>query len=64
MFPNGWDKTHCLRFLEEYGDIHFIGDRTAPGGNDHEIYASERTIGHTVSGPEDTIRIVNEILNG
>jgi phosphomannomutase len=24
------------------------------GGNDYEIFTSERTIGHTVTSPEDT----------
>ena len=54
VFPRGWDKTHCLRFIEQYQTVHFFGDKTDPGGNDHEIYASERTIGHKVSSPEDT----------
>lgn len=30
VFPKGWDKTYCLRFLTEYKDIHFFGDRTMP----------------------------------
>lgn len=54
VFPRGWDKTHCLRFLQDYKSIHFFGDKTDPGGNDHEIYASERTIGHKVVSPDDT----------
>jgi hypothetical protein len=35
-----WDKTYCLKFVEEkkYEEIHFFGDKTAPGGNDHEIF--------------------------
>lgn len=30
VFPNGWDKTYCLRFLkeEDYDEIHFFGDKT------------------------------------
>ena len=28
-FPPGWDKTYCLRFVQEhFGDIHFFGDKT------------------------------------
>ena len=56
VFPTGWDKTFCLRYLEADGftTIHFFGDKTHPGGNDHEIFASEKTIGHTVTSPEDT----------
>ncbi|KMZ62827.1 Phosphomannomutase [Zostera marina] len=55
VFPQGWDKTYCLRYLEKYEVIHFFGDKTYKGGNDHEIYESARTIGHTVTSPDDTI---------
>ncbi|KAL3777943.1 hypothetical protein ACHAW5_008346 [Stephanodiscus triporus] len=56
LFPTGWDKTYCLRFLneEDFDEIHFFGDKTFEGGNDFEIFTSERTIGHTVTSPEDT----------
>merc|ERR1711990_590988 len=61
VFPEGWDKTYCLRFVEEFDEIHFFGDKTAPGGNDHEIYELARTIGHAVTQPADTIRILDEL---
>mmetsp|Transcript_4280 Transcript_4280/g.6263 ORF Transcript_4280/g.6263 Transcript_4280/m.6263 type:complete len:250 (-) Transcript_4280:123-872(-) len=56
VFPQGWDKTYALRFLEEgeFDEIHFFGDKTFEGGNDFEIFTHERTIGHTVTSPEDT----------
>ena len=60
VFPRGWDKTFCLRFLEPFTTVHFFGDKTHPGGNDHEIFASERTIGHTVTSPEDTMAQVRK----
>lgn len=55
-FPMGWDKTYCLKFLDasDYDEIHFFGDKTFEGGNDFEIFSSDRTIGHTVTSPEDT----------
>lgn len=29
VFPDSWDKTYCLRFVEkDFGDIHFFGDKT------------------------------------
>ncbi|PQQ14663.1 phosphomannomutase [Prunus yedoensis var. nudiflora] len=56
VFPQGWDKTYCLRYLEKFQEIHFLCDKTYKGGNDHEIYESERTVGHTVTSPEDTIK--------
>lgn len=58
IFPNGWDKTYCLQFLEQdkFDEIHFFGDKTYKGGNDYEIFTSDKTIGHTVKSPEDTIK--------
>lgn len=29
IFPQGWDKTYCLQYVEEqYSEIHFFGDKT------------------------------------
>eukprot|EP00238_Polyblepharides_amylifera_P001979 CAMPEP_0196583324 /NCGR_PEP_ID=MMETSP1081-20130531/43001_1 /TAXON_ID=36882 /ORGANISM="Pyramimonas amylifera, Strain CCMP720" /LENGTH=245 /DNA_ID=CAMNT_0041904165 /DNA_START=67 /DNA_END=804 /DNA_ORIENTATION=+ len=62
VFPIGWDKTYCLRFLEEFKTVHFFGDKTYKGGNDHEIFESERTIGHTVTSWQDTMKQVTELF--
>lgn len=64
VFPVGWDKTYCLQFVltEGYQEIHFFGDKTSPGGNDHAIFADSRTVGHTVTDPSDTQRQVEELL--
>lgn len=61
VFPRGWDKTYCLKHLQEFDEIHFFGDKTAPGGNDHEIYEEPDVIGHAVTDPADTIRQVRAI---
>ena len=63
-FPKGWDKTYALQFVEKDGfeEIHFFGDKTAEGGNDHEIFEDPRTVGHTVTGPEDTKKQLKQIL--
>ncbi|CCH60738.1 hypothetical protein TBLA_0D02340 [Henningerozyma blattae CBS 6284] len=65
VFPTGWDKTYCLQHVEKDGfkEIHFFGDKTAKGGNDWEIYEDKRTIGHAVTSPDDTVKILNEIFN-
>ena len=44
VFPAGWDKTYCLRYLPEadFDEIHFFGDKTFEGGNDFEIYTHPR----------------------
>ncbi|KAF4505191.1 hypothetical protein G6O67_007166 [Ophiocordyceps sinensis] len=72
VFPEGWDKTYCLRHLDAeakkpggiaYKTIHFFGDKTFEGGNDWEIYNHPATTGHTVKGPEDTMRIIKELFD-
>lgn len=64
VFPSGWDKTYCLRFLEADGfkEVHFFGDKTSKGGNDYEIFEDARTVGHTVTSWRDTIKQVEELL--
>eukprot|EP00465_Bigelowiella_longifila_P009194 CAMPEP_0185256924 /NCGR_PEP_ID=MMETSP1359-20130426/5986_1 /TAXON_ID=552665 /ORGANISM="Bigelowiella longifila, Strain CCMP242" /LENGTH=260 /DNA_ID=CAMNT_0027841735 /DNA_START=61 /DNA_END=843 /DNA_ORIENTATION=+ len=64
VFPEGWDKTYCLPFLEKDGfkEIHFFGDKTYQGGNDYEIFTDKRTVGHSVKNPADTRKQINEIF--
>jgi len=64
IFPNGWDKTYALRHVENEGfeEIHFFGDKTFKGGNDYEIFTDPRTVGHSVTSPADTIRILKELF--
>lgn len=65
IFPRGWNKTFCLKHLigEGFEKIYFFGDRTAPGGNDHEIFTHPSVIGYTVTSPDDTVRQVREIFS-
>lgn len=63
-FIQGWDKRFCLQHFDASKmQIHFFGDRTEPGGNDHEIFDDARTIGHTVTDPDDTIKQCREIFH-
>ena len=63
VFPLGWDKSFCLKFIEkEYDEIHFFGDKCFQGGNDYEIYLDDRTIGHKVETPADTIKQIKELF--
>ena len=61
-FIKGWDKRFCLKYIDPNAVVHFFGDKTDPGGNDHEIFADPRTLGHTVTGPDDTIKQCREIF--
>ena len=62
--PVGWDKTFCLRFVPEgeFPTVHFFGDKTEPGGGDHEIFVHPRTVGHAVASPADTVAQVASIF--
>ena len=62
LFPRGLNKTRCLAHLFNEDDIHFVGDRTESGGNDHELYEHARVVGHRTESPDDTRRIISEIL--
>ncbi|KFA62558.1 hypothetical protein S40285_05703 [Stachybotrys chlorohalonatus IBT 40285] len=72
IFPAGWDKTYCLKHLENeaqkpggiaYKNIHFFGDKTFEGGNDYELYSDPRTTGHSVKNPDDTMRVLKELFD-
>ncbi|KAK4048853.1 Phosphomannomutase 1 [Microbotryomycetes sp. JL221] len=58
VFPAGWDKTYALKHIanEGFKEIHFFGDKTYQGGNDYEIFTDDRTIGHSVTSPQDTMK--------
>ncbi|XP_041379760.1 LOW QUALITY PROTEIN: phosphomannomutase-like [Gigantopelta aegis] len=67
VFPKGWDKTFCLGLIDnisQFKAVHFFGDKTYPvRGNDYEIFMDPRTIGHTVTSPDDTIKQLRELFN-
>jgi len=63
VFPQGWDKRYCLRYLEgNFRRILFFGDRTEPGGNDFEIYSDPRTEGVAVANPKETLQQLNDLF--
>lgn len=64
VFPKGWDKTYCLKFIEdgEYDEIHFFGDKTYPGGNDYELYHDKRVKGHAVKNWAETKDVCKELF--
>ncbi|XP_049647132.1 phosphomannomutase 2 isoform X3 [Accipiter gentilis] len=64
VFPDGWDKRYCLGIIanDGYKTIYFFGDKTMPGGNDYEIFTDSRTEGHSVTSPQDTRRICEELF--
>ena len=45
----------CWKRIEAGEDHIILGDKTDIGGNDYEIYTSEKTESYKVLNPEDTI---------
>jgi len=66
VFPQGWDKTFCLKYLAEadFDEFHFFGDKTFEGGNDFEIYSHPRTKGHAIddANPMTTLKKLSELF--
>eukprot|EP00301_Raphidiophrys_heterophryoidea_P025057 c8314_g1_i2.p1 GENE.c8314_g1_i2~~c8314_g1_i2.p1 ORF type:complete len:258 (-),score=71.50 c8314_g1_i2:700-1449(-) len=64
VFPQGWDKSFALRHIHDRGfkHIHFFGDKTYKGGNDYEIFVHPDVIGHSTTGPTDTIQQISKLL--
>merc|ERR1719317_832574 len=48
------DFVYSMCYLMDMMKFIFFGDKTSLGGNDYEIFTDSRTIGHTVTSPEDT----------
>jgi len=62
IFPRGWDKTYCLRYLKSFKNIYFFGDKTESGGNDYEIFMSPIVSGKSVKNPEDTQKFIHDMF--
>jgi len=63
VFPEGWNKTFCLRYVEKnFKNIFFFGDKTEKGGNDFEIFHHPSVKGYSVKSPDDTVRFLRQIF--
>ena len=62
IYPTGWDKTYGLRHFQDW-DVWFVGDRCGENGNDYEIYHKCLGQSYITNGPEETTKIVDEIIS-
>ena len=65
---HGVDKAYGVRKLcERLGiresDALYVGDELSAGGNDEAVYKTASQT-HTVSGPEDTMRLIESLVAG
>lgn len=64
IYPEGWDKTYAFHEFKGYEEIYFVGDSCqAYVGNDYEAYILAGEKGYATTGPDETIDIINEIIN-
>jgi phosphomannomutase len=54
--PDALGLVYSIGGQISFEQIYFFGDKTQPGGNDHEIFSDPRTIGKSVQNPSDTLR--------
>ena len=60
--PAAARRADLLARVAGFDEIHFFGDKTFPGGNDFEIFSHPDVKGHTVTGPEDTMKQVRALF--
>ena len=64
IYPEGWDKTYAFTNFSNYDSIYFVGDKCdKASGNDYEAYVKAGKNGYVTSGPAETMRIIDEIIN-
>jgi phosphomannomutase len=67
--PTGWNKSYIMNYLDDvkndciYDEIHFIGDKIYPGGNDYPL-AIHKGIAkyYQTYGPEHTCKIIDNFF--
>jgi len=62
IYPKGWDKTYCLKHIDNDRLIYFIGDKCHGDGNDRSLFEHSKTKAYETSGPSKTLLIIDDIL--
>ncbi len=64
IYPKEFDKIQVLDSItkEDYSEIHYFGDKYEKDGNDYNLINHENVIGHCVNSPDDTIKILKNLL--
>lgn len=69
VFPKGWDKTYCLKFLSEFKDrIHFFGDKMycdedGSYGNDFLLSINDNIHPHPVKSWQETFEVLSNVFD-
>lgn len=65
IYPKEYDKVQVLNYFPEdlYNKIYYFGDKHETNGNDYNIINHERVTGMKVNSLNDTIELLNKIIN-
>ena len=61
IYPEGWDKTYCLKHFSNY-ETWFVGDKCHEGGNDEEIYKALLPNSYSVKNTKETFEILKKFI--
>lgn len=61
VYPSGWDKTFCLRYIHHFNEIVFFGDKTEPGGNDYALFMHPKVLAMAVKHWRETRSILKTL---
>jgi phosphomannomutase len=62
IYPSEYDKIQVVEHLvDDYTEIHYVGDKYEIGGNDHKIINHPNIIGYKVNSINDTIKIIKTL---
>jgi phosphomannomutase len=67
VYPRGFSKVYCLKFLQEYKNVLFFGDNIwkdedGNEGNDYQLAMDPRVISFKVKNPADTLAILQKMF--
>lgn len=66
IYPKGFGKEQILKYFKDNQDMHFFGDKTYEGGNDHDIAQAIKKNGgnvYQVYGWQDTWECLQGLTN-
>lgn len=65
IYPSKWNKVQVIEWLnkKEFDKIYYFGDKYLPDGNDYELINHPDIFGIKVDTLEQTLNILNNLLN-
>ncbi len=62
IMPSEYDKDQIIKYVEDYTEIHYFGDKYEEGGNDFEIMKHPRVIAYPVDNIDQTEKILEHLI--